>query len=74
MGLDQTPVEKRGPPQALPLITGAYGGHTIDFREFAARGISLLGRIDRCARAHASTSRRIWPTAWHAGDTAYAIS
>lgn len=45
LGLDQTPVEKRGPDKALPLITGAYGGHTIDFREFAAQGITLLGRL-----------------------------
>jgi putative flavoprotein involved in K+ transport len=45
MGLDETPVEKRGPDRALPLITGAYGGHTIDFRSFAAQGITLLGRI-----------------------------
>lgn len=45
MGLDQTPVEKRGPDKSLPLITGAYGGHTIDFRVFAAQGITLLGRL-----------------------------
>ncbi len=45
MGLDQTPVEKRGPDATLPLITGAYGGHTIDFRKFAAQGIVLLGRL-----------------------------
>lgn len=45
MGLDKTPVEKRGPDKALPLITGAYGGHTIDFRELAAQGIGLLGRL-----------------------------
>jgi putative flavoprotein involved in K+ transport len=45
MGLDQTPVEERGPDATLPLITGAYGGHTIDFREFAAQGITLLGRL-----------------------------
>jgi len=32
-----------------PSITGAYGGHTIDFRRFAADGITLLGRI-RAAR------------------------
>ena len=43
LGLDQTPVEKRGSSKALPLITGAYGGHTIDFRKFAADGITLLG-------------------------------
>lgn len=45
LGLDQTPVEKRGPDRALPLITGAYGGHTIEFREFAAQGVTLLGRV-----------------------------
>jgi putative flavoprotein involved in K+ transport len=45
MGLDQTPVGKRDGDATLPLITGAYGGHTIDFREFAAQGITLLGRL-----------------------------
>jgi len=45
MGLDQTPVEARGPDATLPLITGAYGGHTVDFREFAAQGVTLLGRL-----------------------------
>jgi putative flavoprotein involved in K+ transport len=45
LGLDKTPVEKRGPDKSLPLITGAYGGHTIDFRQFAAKGITLLGRL-----------------------------
>lgn len=45
LGLDRTPVETRGPEKALPLITGAYGGHTIDFREFAAQGVTLLGRL-----------------------------
>jgi putative flavoprotein involved in K+ transport len=49
MGLDQTPVEERGADATLPLITGAYGGHTIDFRAFAAQGITLLGRL-RSAR------------------------
>jgi putative flavoprotein involved in K+ transport len=45
MGIDQTPVEARGPSRLLPLITGAYGGHTIDFRRFAADGMTLLGRV-----------------------------
>jgi putative flavoprotein involved in K+ transport len=45
LGLDQTPIDKRGPDKALPLITGAYGGHTIDFRAFAKQGITLLGRL-----------------------------
>jgi putative flavoprotein involved in K+ transport len=45
MSLDRTPVEKRGPDATLPLITGAYGGHTIDLRAFAEQGIILLGRL-----------------------------
>jgi putative flavoprotein involved in K+ transport len=45
MGIDQTPVESRGPSRLLPLITGAYGGHTIDFRQFADDGVTLLGRV-----------------------------
>jgi putative flavoprotein involved in K+ transport len=45
MGLDQTPTEQRGPDRSLPLITGAFGGNTIDFRQFAALGVTLLGRL-----------------------------
>jgi len=45
MGLDQTPVEARDPARLLPVISGAYGGGTIDFRRFAADGITLLGRM-----------------------------
>ncbi len=29
-------------------VSGAYGGHTIDFRRFAARGMVLLGRAHAC--------------------------
>jgi putative flavoprotein involved in K+ transport len=45
MGLDQTPTEQRGPDRSLPLITGAFGGNTIDFRRFASLGVTLLGRM-----------------------------
>ncbi|GKQ55992.1 NAD(P)-binding domain-containing protein [Bradyrhizobium sp. Ce-3] len=45
MGIDETPVEQRGPTRLLPVISGAHGGHTIDFRRFAADGVTLLGRI-----------------------------
>jgi putative flavoprotein involved in K+ transport len=45
LGLFQTTAEKRGPVQTNPVITGAYGGHTVDFRRFAADGITLLGRV-----------------------------
>jgi putative flavoprotein involved in K+ transport len=46
LGLDQTTVDQRGPEEPLPLITGAYGGHTIDLRHFAAQGVTLLGRLE----------------------------
>jgi putative flavoprotein involved in K+ transport len=49
IGVDETPVERRDPSRPLPLITGTYGGHTIDFRRFAADGVTLLGRV---AAAH----------------------
>jgi putative flavoprotein involved in K+ transport len=45
LGVDRIPVELRGPSRLLPVISGAHGGHTIDFRRFAADGVSLLGRI-----------------------------
>ena len=45
LGIDRTPVAQRGPSRLLPVISGAYGGHTIDFRRFAAAGITLLGRL-----------------------------
>lgn len=45
MGIDQTPVEQRGPSRLLPVISGAYGGHTVDFRRFVVDGMTLLGRV-----------------------------
>ncbi len=41
---DRTP-EERGPLRGYPAISGAYGGHTIDYRRFAADGITLVGRV-----------------------------
>jgi putative flavoprotein involved in K+ transport len=46
MGLLQRPAEERGPDRSLPLISGAFGGNTIDFRQFAAEGVTLLGRME----------------------------
>jgi putative flavoprotein involved in K+ transport len=44
--LDQTaaevPPERRLPP---PLVTGVHGGYDVDLRQSAARGLSLLGRL-----------------------------
>jgi putative flavoprotein involved in K+ transport len=45
IGIDRTTTEQRGPSRLLPVISGAYGGHTIDFRRFAAAGMMLLGRV-----------------------------
>jgi putative flavoprotein involved in K+ transport len=45
MKIEQTTVEARGPSRLLPVISGAYGGATVDFRRFAAEGITLLGRV-----------------------------
>jgi putative flavoprotein involved in K+ transport len=70
LGLDKTPVEKRGPDKTLPLITGAYGGHTIDFRELASQGITLLGRVlsERDGKIDLAPGLR---DSLDAGDTAY---
>jgi len=46
MRLDQVTPEERGPSRLGPVISGAYGGRTIDFRNFAAGGMTLVGRIE----------------------------
>jgi putative flavoprotein involved in K+ transport len=46
LGLFQMTPEQRGPIRVYPAITGAYGGHTIDFRGFAADGVTLLGHVE----------------------------
>jgi putative flavoprotein involved in K+ transport len=45
MGIDQTPVEQRPPPRLLPVLSGAYGGRTVDFRRIANEGVTLLGHV-----------------------------
>jgi putative flavoprotein involved in K+ transport len=43
---DQLLPADRGPRNFLSLvITGAYGGHTVDFRDFAAAGVTLTGHL-----------------------------
>jgi len=68
--LRRTP-EERGPPRPYPTISGAYGGHTIDLRRFAADGIALLGRLRQVDRG---TARFAADLAKHLtyGDVAYA--
>lgn len=46
MRLDQVSPEERGPARLGPVISGAYGGRTIDFRNLAADGMILVGRIE----------------------------
>ncbi|OCK62145.1 NAD(P)-binding domain-containing protein [Bradyrhizobium sp. LMTR 3] len=46
MQFDQITPEERGQARLGPVISGAYGGRSIDFRDFAARGMILLGRLD----------------------------
>jgi len=41
---DEVPPERRLPP---PLVTGVHGGYDVDLRQSAARGLSLLGRLQR---------------------------
>jgi putative flavoprotein involved in K+ transport len=45
LGRDKMTAEERGPDRLLPLITGAYGGHTVDLRQYAADGATLLGHL-----------------------------
>jgi len=71
LGLDQTPVAKRGPDKALPLITGAYGGHTLDFREFAQQGITLLGRLTAAGNGILEIAPDL-ATSLASGDRSYA--
>jgi len=46
MRLDQITPEERGPARLGPVISGVNGGRTIDFRNFAADGMVLIGRIE----------------------------
>ena len=43
-GMDRTPPDKRPLDRSPVVHTGAYGGHTMDFRDFARQGMVLLGR------------------------------
>ena len=45
MGIDRTPTAQRGASALGPVISGAYGGQTIDFRRYAADGMMLTGHL-----------------------------
>jgi putative flavoprotein involved in K+ transport len=42
---DQKPVETNGPHVTI-AVSGARGGHTVDFRDLAKSGVTLVGRAD----------------------------
>ena len=44
-GMDMAPPRADAPPAAPLVHTGAHGGHTIDFRDYARQGMVLLGRV-----------------------------
>lgn len=46
MRLDQVTPEERGPARLGPVISGANGGRTIDFRNYANDGMILIGRVE----------------------------
>jgi putative flavoprotein involved in K+ transport len=46
LGKWDAPAPKPGTEHVTIAVSGAYGGHTIDFRRLAAQGITLLGRAE----------------------------
>ena len=48
LGEWDTKVVKPGTEHVTIAVSGARGGHTVDFRELATRGMTLLGSAERC--------------------------
>lgn len=69
-GLAQTPPEKLSPDQSPVVHSGAYGGHTIDFRDYAARGMTLLGRAESADESGMNFAADLAGNLAH-GDAAY---
>ena len=69
-GMDKTPPERRNPDQAPVVHTGAYGGHTIDFRDYANQGMTLLGRAEAATREAMTFAADLADNLAH-GDAAY---
>jgi putative flavoprotein involved in K+ transport len=46
LGKWDAPAKKPGTEHVTIAVTGAGGGHTIDFRQIAAQGVTLLGRTE----------------------------
>ncbi len=71
LGLDETLVENRPADRSPLVISGAGGGHTIDFRRFVAGGMVLLGRALAARDGRMSFSADLADSLVH-GDRAYA--
>lgn len=69
-GLDKTPPDRRNPDASPVVHTGAYGGHTIDFRDFARQGMVLLGRAEAATQDGMTFAADLAENLAH-GDAAY---
>lgn len=69
-GLDKTPSDRRNPDSSPLVHTGAYGGHTIDFRDYASQGMILLGRAETVTKNGMTFSGDLADSMAH-GDAAY---
>ncbi|GHF51972.1 flavin-containing monooxygenase [Seohaeicola zhoushanensis] len=48
LGLWDIPAPRPGTEHVTIAVSGAYGGHTVDFRDLARQGITLVGRTTDC--------------------------
>ena len=48
LGMWDAKTREPGMEHITIAVSGAHGGHTVDFRALAARGIALLGRAETC--------------------------
>ena len=71
LGLDETLAENRPADRSPLVISGAEGGHTIDFRRFAADGMVLLGRALAAKDGRMSFAADLADNLAH-GDKSYA--
>jgi putative flavoprotein involved in K+ transport len=69
-GMDQTPPEKRPADRSPVVHTGAYGGRTMDFRDFARQGMVLLGRAEAARDGEMTFAPDLLDNLAH-GDAAY---
>ncbi len=69
-GLVKMPPERRSPDPSPLVHTGAYGGHTIDFRDYARQGMTLLGRAETASKEGMTFAADLAENLAH-GDAAY---